>query len=550
MSQSFEEFRKERKKKETSGATIAGAGATAAGVGAIAGGVPGKEADLSRINFGKPKNAKDLVRSKAEVGRQMGRSGILGFRSKVHQGGLYGFNQAKTKDEWSGPAKDAKTAFKHGRNAGKIDPEVRVLRHMAGGRKASNAVALGGAGAVAYGLGKEKKTVKKAWSEKKKGEALQGAGASGAAISAGGGALLSSQKRKWAKEASRNIDDAGKIAPNTAGRRKGRTPGRRTMDPSVTDGAIVRNKLLNGVNVEGARKVGELRGNAAQARHFSHVYGNAGKVVALGGGAASVAAYRAGKKKVEKSADPFNVTKARAMSDAELRRRKKAQGAISRTTATLGLTGLGLLGAAKATGSKPGFLKPVAKPITRAMNRANMTTEQIKGAAQNTSVVAGGIGGAGGYNFASYTSAEAKKRGPRQPPKNSVKKNWTPSTNQYDPEKNRAKRAGHYETASSAAAIGAGGAAVGYTVRSQKEAGRADRANDALDAARKGKKNLQGLKTQVKFHEKKAKLMGRKATKATGIAVGASAAGLGVDQWRKREFGKSEGTSAFGVVHD
>lgn len=302
---------KAEKRKEPSGATIAGAGATTAGVGYLAGGTPRKKVSLEGINFNeKPKNARQLVGDKARVASRMGQGGILGFRTTVHEGGLYGFNQAATKDKWSGAPKDSKTAFRHGRNAGKIAPEVKVIRHMSGGRKAAHALAASGVAAAGYGAGKERKqTVKKADS-RRKSDAWTGAGAAGAGISGGGGALLSSQRRRWSKEASRNIDAGGKLVPATAGRRKGRF-GRTTMDPSVTDGAIVRNKLLSGVDVDSARKLGQHRGAAAQARHFAHVYGSTGKVVALGGGAASAAAlYRGAKGKktqVQKNLSAFGV---------------------------------------------------------------------------------------------------------------------------------------------------------------------------------------------------------------------------------------------------
>ena len=296
MSDPFGIYKADKKKDSPSGATIAGAGATTAGVGYLAGGRPRGEPDLNGVNFTeKPKNTRQLVGDKVKVARSFAPGGILGFRTKVHEGGLYQFRQNATKDKWDGPAKTAVQAFKQGRNTGKIAPEEKVIRHMRGGRKAAHAALAGGAGAALYGAGKHRSEVKKADSQTKK-DALVGAGTAGAGISGTGGALLSSQRRKWSKTASKHVDAAGKLAPTTAGRRTGRISGRRTMDPSVTDGAIVRNKLLDGLPTDVARKVGEHRGAAAQARHFAHVYGNTGKVVALGGGAASAAALYHGKK--------------------------------------------------------------------------------------------------------------------------------------------------------------------------------------------------------------------------------------------------------------
>ena len=300
-------YKADRKKKDgPSGAAIAGGGATTAGVGYIAGGMPKKEADLSRIDFNATER-KEGLRNKGRVAGQMSRAGILGFRDKVHGGGLYDFNQKKTKADWKGAPKDPRSAFSVGRNEGKIAPEVKVIRHMAGGRTAAHAVAGAGLAVAGYGAGKERKQqVKKAWDEKRKGEALEGAGVAGAGIATGGGALLSSQRRAWSKTASRAIDEGGRLAPTTAGRRKSKITGRRTMNPSVTDGAIVRNNLLKDVDIDTARKVGELRGNARQAQHFAHVFGNTGKATFLGGGAASAAAIHHGRKKQQ-------VSKARAL---------------------------------------------------------------------------------------------------------------------------------------------------------------------------------------------------------------------------------------------
>lgn len=93
----------------------------------------------------------------------------------------------------------------------------------------------------------------------------------------------------------------------------------------------------------------------------------------------------------------------RAMSDSELKHRKKLQAGIATTTSTLGLSALGMKGAAVArSGGKVGRLlriKPHAAQAAR-----------LDRAALNTGIVSGGIGGLGGYNFASYTRAEGKRR--------------------------------------------------------------------------------------------------------------------------------------------
>jgi hypothetical protein len=99
------------------------------------------------------------------------------------------------------------------------------------------------------------------------------------------------------------------------------------------------------------------------------------------------------------------------MSDAEIKRRKKAQGTITQTTSTLGLTGLTALGSSALL--RRGKLQKVPG-IPKKLKNADPT--KVKEFGQNTSVVAGGIGGLGGYNFAAYTNAESRKR-------NQVRKN-------------------------------------------------------------------------------------------------------------------------------
>ena len=136
------------------------------------------------------------------------------------------------------------------------------------------------------------------------------------------------------------------------------------------------------------------------ARVLSRTHGGkTGAAVLLGSATAGGATGVAVSRKKDK------VTK-RDMSDKELRRRKKAQGAISRTTSTLGLGGLGLLGASVAM-KKPGTLKRIQAVHPKL---ANTSPEKVRSTANNVALVSGGIGGLGGYNFASYTAAEAKQK--------------------------------------------------------------------------------------------------------------------------------------------
>lgn len=88
-----------------------------------------------------------------------------------------------------------------------------------------------------------------------------------------------------------------------------------------------------------------------------------------------------------------------AMSDTELRHRKRLQGHISQTTATLGLTALG----ARAAGTKS---------VGRLAKIPAKTGEKLKNASTGLTTLGAGIGGAGGYNFAAYTKAESQRRQP------------------------------------------------------------------------------------------------------------------------------------------
>jgi hypothetical protein len=96
------------------------------------------------------------------------------------------------------------------------------------------------------------------------------------------------------------------------------------------------------------------------------------------------------------------------MSDAELRRRRKAQAALSMTTASIGLSALGAKGTA-------GALRKVSVGQKKIGNVVR--AKQLKGAAKKvdqhvtTALTAGaGLGGIGGFNYAAITNAEARKR--------------------------------------------------------------------------------------------------------------------------------------------
>ncbi len=260
------------------------------------------------------------------------------------------------------------------------------------------------------------------------------------------------------------------------------------------------------------------------------------------------------------------------MSDAELRRRRKLQGKIGRTTSTLGLGGLGITGAAALASRKPGMLKAIPKA-------KNLTPEKLRNTAINTGIVSGGIGGVGGFNQASIYSDEARRR--KQTVKKElgmdmgyygeegrpltheeieaeIEKAWSPSASNFDSEASRKKRADAYGGAALAGA-GAGGAyAAHHGMKAVHEAKGlkphlvAEVARDAKGAAK--------ISTARANHYKaistgSLKAVGRSGGKAAaGLAAVAGAAATHSAIKRKKSnswqpYAKRDTTSAFGVDH-
>jgi hypothetical protein len=190
--------------------------------------------------------------------------------------------------------------------------------------------------------------------------------------------------------------------------------------------------------------------------------------------------------------------KARTMSEAEIKRRKKAQGVVSRTTGTLGLTSLAAYGASKVPGTKLATKVPQLRRIN---------SKKAKDLALGTSTAGAGIGGAGSFNFAAYTAAEGKK-GQR------VKKQWTPVSSNFNTERNRQKRNETYPkvAAGASAALGVGAGA---------KALRGVSLNEAASQAKKKKKAYKPIKDAAKARFKTSGKLG-----AAAAATGAAAYGL------------------------
>jgi hypothetical protein len=249
----------------------------------------------------------------------------------------------------------------------------------------------------------------------------------------------------------------------------------------------------------------------------------------------------------------------RVMSDAEIRRRKKAQGHISQTTGALGLASLGAFGASKLPGAKM-LAKPGLRRIGPAANKIN--SEKAKGAALGLSTAGAGIGGAGSFNFASYTGAEArKKKRPAMPTvaksagiepglagEVGIAKEWKPSASKFDAERSRMKRAGAYEDIGT---VAAGGLAAGATHQGTKAGGQLLR-NRAVDPRARNLPNVRSAMGTRKAIAGRHGKIGAGLLAASGVTAAATA---GVkNQNRSRSWAPyakrdTSSRSAFGVDH-
>lgn len=91
------------------------------------------------------------------------------------------------------------------------------------------------------------------------------------------------------------------------------------------------------------------------------------------------------------------------LDDEGLARAYKRQKHFTYTTSTLGLTGLGLLGASAATRKLPAN-------ATRSVHMNAERAEKIRRTGQNVGITAGGIGGLAGINWARIADAESRRQ--------------------------------------------------------------------------------------------------------------------------------------------
>ncbi len=218
----------------------------------------------------------------------------------------------------------------------------------------------------------------------------------------------------------------------------------------------------------------------------------------------------------------------RLMSDAEIRRRKKLQGHISQTTGALGLTALGGTMLATKSGSK------LTRRAFEAAGRERPAVLKPKNLRRKTAPIlatSAGIGGAGSFNFASYTNAEGRKRGPQKVKKSyedampvfgEIAKAWDPAPKKYDPEKKRDRRSKVTQNALAGTAAGTGVVAAG---KGAEAVGR------GVEARRMFKLHAITDKKSPWYHARGAQAAGLhvKSVKAgkTAAALGAVSAGTG-----------------------
>ena len=272
---------------------------------------------------------------------------------------------------------------------------------------------------------------------------------------------------------------------------------------------------------------------------------------------------------------------ARIMSEAEQRRRQKLQSQIGRTTSTMGLSALGVTGAAALAGRKGAAGEKTLGMIRKIPGLKSATPEKMERTAIKSGIVSGGIGGLGGFNQASIYSAESRRRKQAVPVKQPVKKDfgmemgyygeegtpltpaeieveiekaWSPSASNFDSEASRHKRAKVYE---GGALVGAGAAGTFSGIQGAKAVTHARGLKPELMSPTKlknGKKvayTSRAGKAIETAHLSPVLRHGGKA--AAGAAVAAGAIGAHHALKRKQEGGwqsyAKSSTSAFGVDH-
>lgn len=266
--------RKGEKRDDIGNGVAIGAGGTAAGLGLIGGGIPGAKANRLTADVAQAK-----WRSKPRTFSQAWRSGIFGYRQNAHHT-LRELNPKMDPKQVKGTG-NVKT-YGVGRVEGARAAEKKIISHMRSGKLASNALLLGGAGTVAYGMSnkskmfrRDKDKVKKSDNNRNKRDAaIAGGGIATGGAALGLGRFTGKESQKWLGEANEGFAAAQRMAPGLKGAKvttdsKGKLRSVRAeiKNEDVTQG------MLRGVHPETAKEAGRLRGRATQAGYFGHVYG-------------------------------------------------------------------------------------------------------------------------------------------------------------------------------------------------------------------------------------------------------------------------------------
>jgi hypothetical protein len=264
---------------------------------------------------------------------------------------------------------------------------------------------------------------------------------------------------------------------------------------------------------------------------------------------------------------------ARAMSDTELRHRKKVQAGLSQAGGALGLTALGGTMLASRGGRNTLRKIPQLKSRMKAPPPRDPKRDHIKGAITPVLATSAGLGGVGAFNFAAYTKAEARKRQPTAVKKREdepmemgyfgeeghpielpeikvpVSKAWEPTAGNFDSESSRKKRNQAYKGAALVGA-GVGGAYTGHHGMKAIHAGGKVKpikmVTEAADGTPSKKKVLEvkALKTAGKH--------GGRAALGVGAVTGAAVAHKTLRRKEKgswQPYAKRDSASAFGIDH-
>lgn len=292
--------------KDRSG-TAVGAGSVLAATGLLGGGVPGARPNSGRL-------AQVKYGTKYEATRHLvsaTRGGIFGYRQDAHQSFL---NRQNADEATHGGKKTTRANhYLRGQGTGKIAPEQKIIRHMHGGRVASNAALVGGTGLVALGIRSRDKHRGIAKRDDYRSDVAISAGAT-TAVGAGAGSLvMDHQGRKWAKHSAASLDAARKLNPKLGGYdiKRGRTRVPDVVPHSGASSHVADKKVFAGRSSASTEAAGRLRGAAGQQRYFARVYGNmAGHARKTGKAGALVAAGGLGSKYLQ--VKPREVSKATA----------------------------------------------------------------------------------------------------------------------------------------------------------------------------------------------------------------------------------------------